>query len=51
MNYWKDLIISSAVGIILTTVKNDESRATFRRALLKIFLAIRSAYPGDVDFR
>jgi hypothetical protein len=39
-----------AFSILLSTIKNPDSRAKFKSAFLKVFRAIRAAFPNDPDF-
>ena len=47
----EDLFISFGISAIIAGVKNPEKRVSLRRAFLKVFLAIKSAYIGDPDFQ
>lgn len=51
MDFWKEFIINNAIGIILSTVKNPDSQAKFKRAFLKIFVNIGTTYIADPDFQ
>ena len=46
----EDILISVGITAILTAIKNPDKKATLRRAMLKVFRAIRTAYAGDEDF-
>jgi hypothetical protein len=39
-----------AFSVLLSTIKNPESRGKFKAAFLKVFRAIKAAFPGDPDF-
>jgi hypothetical protein len=50
----QDYLISLALSVMFTliksVVKNQQSRIEMRKALLKLFISIRAAYPNDPDF-
>lgn len=43
----EDLFINMALSVLLSTVKNPEKAATFKKALLKLRNAINAAFPED----
>lgn len=43
--------ITMGISTILLTLKNPNSRRKFRSAFLKVFNAIRLAFPDDKDFQ
>ncbi len=47
-----DFIINQSISTLLFFLQRTPStkRAAWRRALLKVFRAIASAFPGDQDF-
>ena len=47
---YSELLISMGFSILLSTVKNPKSKEKFRKAFLKVFNAIKAAYPNDPDF-
>lgn len=46
-----DLFITMAISVILSTVKNPESKAKLRKAMLKVFTTIKAQYASDPDFQ
>lgn len=46
----EELIISMAVAVILSTIKNPAKKASLKKAMLKVFTTIKTAYAGDPDF-
>lgn len=46
-----DFWINMGTTAILTSLKNPDKVAVIRRVMLKIFRAIKNAYPGDPDFQ
>jgi len=51
MDFWHEFLINNAIGMILSTVKNEKSKVKFKRAFLKIRNAINNAFAGDKDFQ
>lgn len=47
----EDMIISMAIAIILSSVKNPAKKASLKRALLKVRNTINAAYADDPDFQ
>lgn len=45
-----DLIISMAISVVLSTIKNPEKKAKLKKALLKVRNQINLAYKNDLDF-
>lgn len=49
-----DFIISMGINVVLTllgqVIKNPKSKDNYRRAMLKIHNAIKTAFTGDPDF-
>jgi hypothetical protein len=45
-----DLIINIGISAILTSIKNPAKKASLKKAMLKVFNAIKTAYAGDEDF-
>lgn len=46
----EDYLVSMAITIILSTIKNPAKKAALKKSMLKVFTSIRAAYPGDSDF-
>lgn len=46
-----DLIISMAISVILSTIKNPKKKLELKRAMLKIRNTINLAYASDPDFQ
>lgn len=46
----EDLLITMGVAVILQSIKNPNKKASLRKAMLKVFSAIRAAYAGDPAF-
>lgn len=47
---FEDYIINSAVGALLLILGDPQKRSKWRRALLKLFVAIGVAFKGDAMF-
>ena len=47
----EEILIDLGVGAILRSIKNPGKKAAIRKAMLKVFKAIRDAYSGDPDFQ
>ena len=49
-----ELLINMGINIVLTllsgTIKNKKSKEQYRRAMLKIFNAIKLAFAGEPEF-
>lgn len=39
-----------ALAVIFSTIKNPQKKASLRAAMLKLYRAVKSMYPGDPDF-
>lgn len=50
MNF-EDLIINLGISAILSAIKNPAKKAQLRKAFLKVFNAIKAAFPTDPDFQ
>lgn len=48
---WVDYFLPSAINAVLISVKNPEKKSKWRAAFLKVFRAIKFAYPDDPDFQ
>jgi hypothetical protein len=48
---WSDFLLPAAINALLMTIKNPAKAAQWRAAMLKIFRAIKNAYPLDPDFQ
>lgn len=46
----EDLLINMGISAILAAIKNQQKKAALKKAMLKVFNAIKAAYPGDPDF-
>lgn len=46
----EDYLVSMAVTVILSTIKNPAKKASLKKVMLKVFTSIRAAYAGDSDF-
>jgi hypothetical protein len=46
-----ELLINAGFSWLLATVKNPQKKATFKKAFLKLFNAIKFAYANDPDFQ
>ena len=47
----EDYFISMGVAVLLKAVKNPEKKRKMRNIFLKVFTAIKSAFPDDKDFQ
>lgn len=47
----EDFLIDMAVGVLLRLATDAKKKAKWRKALLKVFRAIASAFPQDPDFK
>lgn len=45
-----EILIDIGIGAILRTLKNPAKKAALRKAMLKVFNAIKVAYAGDAEF-
>jgi hypothetical protein len=46
----EDLLINLGISTILSAIKNPKKAAKLRKALLKVYRAIKAAFPDDPDF-
>ena len=50
-----DFLINMGINVVLTLIggfiKNPKSKEQYRKAMLKIFNAIKLAFAGDPDFQ
>jgi hypothetical protein len=46
----EDLFIQFGITAILAALKGPKKKAALRKAMLKVFNAIKMAYPNDPDF-
>lgn len=46
----EDILINLGITTVLAAIKNPGKKATFKKAFLKVFSAIKAAFPGDPDF-
>ncbi len=47
----ENLFINMGISAILLAIKNPKKKVALKRAMLKLFLAIRLAYSSDPDFQ
>ena len=45
------MIISMALAILLETIKNPTKKTTMKKAFLKVYQTIKTAYADDPDFQ
>jgi hypothetical protein len=50
IDYFIAMALSLLFELLKSVVKNPQSKANMKKALLKLFIAIRSAYANDPDF-
>jgi hypothetical protein len=50
INIMEDIAIQLGITLVLNAIKNPAKKKALRKAMLKIFNAIKMAYPGDPDF-
>lgn len=47
---WEDFVINMGVSALLIALKNPTKREKMRKIFVKIFNAIKAAFPDDPDF-
>jgi hypothetical protein len=47
----EDLLINMGITALLGAIKNPKKKATFKKAFLKIFKAIWTAFGNDEEFK
>ena len=50
-DFWQEFVINNAIGVVLATVKNPDSKKKMRKAFLKIYLTIKAVYATDEEFQ
>ena len=46
----EDILINLGVSALLVSIKNKDKLVKMRKVFLKVFNAIKSAYPNDAEF-
>ena len=46
-----DIFVTLGISAILASIKNPAKAANLKKAMLKVFNAIKAAYPNDPDFQ
>lgn len=46
----EDILINLGVSALLTAIKNPKKAEKLRKTLLKVYRAIKAAFPDDPDF-
>ena len=46
----EEILINLGVSALLVSIKNPAKRISMRKIFLKVFNAIKSAYPNDAEF-
>jgi len=49
-DFWVDMALAVLFSFLKQSVKNPASKATMKKAFLKLFMAIKATYAGDSDF-
>jgi hypothetical protein len=44
---WEDFLINTAISTLLMTLKNPKQLAKFKAATLKVYRAIKLAFPAE----
>jgi Tfp pilus assembly major pilin PilA len=46
----QDILITLGINAILAAIKGPQKKASLRKAMLKVFRALKVAYANDPDF-
>lgn len=47
----EDLLIQFGITAVLMAIKSPSKKKTLKKAMLKVYNAIKAAYAGDPDFQ